>query len=141
MKLSNRLVLAMAIILVAFGSNFAQRGEDRPSAEDMAKRQTERLTESLELTNEQAEKVAAINLKYAKQVHEKREAMRQQEEKGREARKAEREKVRTAHNAELKVVLTELQYAKLEGLQEARQERPHRRGSRKGKGKNREDRG
>ncbi|MEL6720969.1 MAG: hypothetical protein AAFP82_19860, partial [Bacteroidota bacterium] len=114
----------MAFVLVSLVSSFAQRGEDRPSAEDMAKRQTEHMTEFLELSEEQAEKIAAINLKYAKEAQEKREEMRKKEEKRREAIKAEREKVRTAHNAELKAILTDLQYAKLEGMQEARERKP-----------------
>jgi len=141
MKINNRLMLAMALVLVSFVSSFAQRSGDRPSAEDIAKRQTERMTESLGLSEEQAKKVAVINLKYAKQVHEKREAMRKQEEKDRDARKAEHEKVRTAHNTEMKAVLTDLQYAKLEGMQEARQDRPRRRGGKKGKKGEKNDKG
>lgn len=141
MTMNNRLMLAVTFVLVSFVSTFAQRGEDRPSPEEIAKRQTERMTESLELSEEQAEKIAIINLKYAKQTQEKREAMRQQEEKDREAMRAERKKVREAHNAELKAILTDLQYAKLEGMQEARGERGRKRGGKKGKRGEKKDKG
>lgn len=134
MKITNRLLMSVAFIFVLSVSSFAQRGDrERPSPEDMAKRQTEQMSEALELSDVQTKKVEAINLKYAAQAKEQREKAREAQKQDREAMKAAREKVKEAQQAEFKAVLTELQYAKLEGMMEARGNRS--KGNRGGKGK------
>ncbi|WPP52970.1 hypothetical protein [Catalinimonas niigatensis] len=113
------------IIAIVFGIMistiaFAQQKPDRNrmTPEERAERISARLTEDLELTEEQAEEVEAIHLKYAKQAEAEREA-RMQAMKEQHA----------AMERELKAVLTDEQYQKLEAKQAERKEK---RGERRG---------
>ena len=90
-------------------STMAQRkGGERPSAEDRAKKSTERMAESLSLTDAQQEQILAINLAFAK----KNEAERKVEMEARksivEAKRAELKE----QDAKIQAVLTEEQRAK-----------------------------
>jgi hypothetical protein len=75
-----------------------------PSAEEMAKQQTEEMKANLDLTADQLTKVEAINLKYAKKMSEMFEqgppadfeAMRAKMEENQKAKRAELEKVLNA---------------------------------------------
>jgi len=75
-----------------------------PSAEEMAKRQTDEMKASLNLTADQLTKVEAINLKYAKKMSEMFaqgppsdfDEMRSRMEENQKARRAELEKVLNA---------------------------------------------
>ncbi|MCC6724643.1 MAG: hypothetical protein IT258_09040, partial [Saprospiraceae bacterium] len=84
---------------------------------------TERMTEDLGLSPEQAAKVKDINLKYAEKAKAKHDAKAADKAKN----KSEREALRNEHDAELKKVLTKEQAAKFE-------QRKAERGDRKGKG-------
>jgi len=140
MKFTNRLLLTAVLVMAISVVSFAQRGQngergERPAPEEMAKKQVERLTEVLELTEEQAKKIEAINLKYIKEGKAKKEALRKEKEEEREAMKAERKKVMEAHDAEIKAVLNEIQYAKYEGFKAAKKGHRNRRGhAKRGKG-------
>lgn len=63
-----RTVLPLFIITVGI---LTAQDEGRMTPEERAKFQTEKMTEQLGLTPEQAEKIHAINLKYATQANEK----------------------------------------------------------------------
>ena len=100
-----KLVIAMMSILLVSTSVFAQQRQ-RPSAEDMAKRQTEHMAKNLSLTDEQKAKIEAINLKYGQKMEEMIQA-------GKEEREAKMEllkKNRDAKDTEFKEVLTPEQY-------------------------------
>lgn len=125
-----------AMLFLALTTTFAQRGFDRqgerPTAEERAQRQTERLQEELKLSEEQTASVKAVNEKYAKKMEElwqnrpdEREAMREQMQ----SLKAEREK-------EITAVLSEEQTQQWEALKAKKQKRfQEGRKKRKGKGK------
>jgi len=106
------------VIATAFAFSTVIFGQERQkmSAEEMAKKQTERMEQKLSLTSEQKAKVEAINLKYAKQ----QQAEFQKKEAERKAKIAEMEKIRNEKNTELKAVLTADQYNK---YQEQRKEK------------------
>ena len=80
-----------ALCLMAGTSVFAQQQnkpdapKERPTAEQMAQRKTDRMTEQLKLTEAQAKQVYAINLAQIKEMIAQREKMEA-------ARKAEAEK-------------------------------------------------
>ena len=93
-----------------------------PSAESVAKKQTERMAEKLSLTNEQKAQIETINLKYAQKSQEARQAEK-------EAQKAGFQQFKEEKNAELKAVLTDEQYTKYQ------QENPRKDKMRKSKGK------
>lgn len=145
MKFTNRLMLTAVLMFAISIVSFAQRGEgrgERPSPEEMAQRQTERLTKALELSEDQAQKIEAINLKYIEQAQAKRAEMRGQEDVDREAVRAEREKMLEAQKAEMKTVLNETQFAEYEELLANRQGNGKRKGKKGKKGKKeKEDQG
>ena len=83
-----------ALCLMAGTSVFAQQQnkpdapKERPTAEQMAQRKTDRMTEQLKLTEAQAKQVYAINLAQIKEMIAQREKMEA-------ARKAEAEKMKS----------------------------------------------
>lgn len=103
--------VAAALCLLAAPGAFAQNQKqnqngrmpkERPTVEQMAQRQTERMTQELGLDEVQAKKVYAINLKQAQQM---------------EAARAQMVKNRQAHAADMKSVLTDSQYDKWSQMQ------------------------
>ena len=84
----------MALCLMAGTSAFAQRQnkpdapKERPTAEQMAQRKTDRMAEQLKLNEAQTKQVYAINLAQVKEMIAQREKMEA-------ARKAEAEKMKS----------------------------------------------
>ncbi|SFU08645.1 protein of unknown function [Algoriphagus locisalis] len=108
----NKLILATGMMVMISLSTLAQkRGGERPSAEERAKRTTERMAETLSLTEEQKKQVLDINLEYAK----KNEAEMAERKAEMEARRAEMEARRAElkeQDAKIQAVLTEEQRSK-----------------------------
>lgn len=101
--------VAAALCLLAAPGAFAQKQnrnsempKERPTVEQMAQRQTERMTKELGLDQSQAKKVYAINLKQAQQM---------------EAHRAQMLKDRQANAADMKSVLSAEQYDKWSQMQ------------------------
>ena len=65
-------ILSLTLLLGFASSLIAQRGDRNMSMEDRAKQQTEQMTDSLGLSEKQAEKVGEINLKWAQKFTEAR---------------------------------------------------------------------
>ncbi|MBB4079082.1 general stress protein YciG [Lewinella aquimaris] len=128
MKTTKAILFSLFFVL-AVGSVSAQRGGNHdPVAQ--AEQQTEHLTEVLELTPEQTERVKAINLQFAEtvkgareEIGDERAAMREIVEKANEARREE-----------MKSVLNDEQLVKLEALEADRERRQEngKKGGRKG---------
>ena len=103
-----------ALCLMAGTSVFAQQQnkpdapKERPTAEQMAQRKTDRMTEQLKLTEAQAKQVYAINLAQIKEMIAQREKMEA-------ARKAEAEK--------MKSILTTEQFMQWSQMQQQQQMR------------------
>lgn len=108
----NKWIFATGMMLMISLSTMAQkRGGERPSPEDRAKRTTERMAETLSLTEEQKKQVLDINLEYAKKNEAEMEARKAEME----ARKAEMEAKRAElkqQDAKIQAVLTEEQRIK-----------------------------
>ncbi|RAI94892.1 DUF4890 domain-containing protein [Algoriphagus yeomjeoni] len=108
----NKWIFATGMMVMISLSTMAQkRGGERPSAEERAKRTTERIAETLSLTEAQKKQILDINLEYAK----KNEAEMAERKAEMEARKAEMEAKRDelkAQDAKIQAVLTEEQRAK-----------------------------
>lgn len=119
MKKILQISILMLILLVSVHS-FAQRGKGDP--ETRAAKMTERLTEALELSDEQASEIKAIHLKYG----ERMKAMHEQEDRS-EMRTAMKQ-MRSDAEQEIKGVLTAEQAAKFDEMPK----RGHRKG---GKGR------
>lgn len=99
------------MVMISLSTMAQKRDGERPSAEDRAKRNTERMAEELKLTDAQKEQILAINLEYAK----KNEAEMAERKAKMEARKAEMEAKREVlkeQDAKIQTVLTEEQRAK-----------------------------
>ncbi len=114
----------------------AQQGQAKGmNADERARRQTDHMTEQLQLTENQQAQVAAINLKYAKKVDEMRGTGREQQAERREALKQMDEQ----KEQELQGVLTAEQFAQLKQAKDERrtkmQERASERKDHRGKGK------
>ncbi|MCL1943640.1 MAG: DUF4890 domain-containing protein [Candidatus Azobacteroides sp.] len=116
--------MVMVSVLMISASVFGQQRQ-RFSPEDMAKKQTEQMTESLSLTDEQKAKVEAINLKYA----QKQQQAFQSDKVERQARMEEMKKNHDDKDLELKSVLTSDQYT---AYQQKQQERMKQAGDQKG---------
>lgn len=108
----NKWILATGMmLLVSLGTMAQERRGERPSAEDRAKRNTERMAEELSLTDAQKDQILAINMEYAKK-YEAEMAKRRAEA---EAKRAEMNAMRTElkeQDAKIEAVLTEEQRAK-----------------------------
>lgn len=101
----------MALCLLAGTSAFAQDSKnkpmkERPTAEQMAQRKTERMTEKLNLNETQSKQLYEVNLQSVKQMQAQAEQMRTN-------RKAQAEK--------LKSILTPEQFEQLKQMQSQRQ--------------------
>lgn len=111
------------MVMISLSTMAQKRGGERPSAEERAKRNTERMAEELSLTDAQQKQILDINLQYAK----KKDAERKAEM---EARKAEMDAKRAEmkeQNAKIQSVLTEEQKTKWTEIRAERME-DHRRG-------------
>lgn len=96
-------------LMIFFSINLlsAQKGKNNISPEERAKKRTERMTETLSLTADQAAKIGAINLESAKEMKAIKESSKDKAA-GKEAVKALREDTSTA----IKALLTTEQLAK-----------------------------
>ncbi|TXE14684.1 Spy/CpxP family protein refolding chaperone [Algoriphagus aquimarinus] len=105
-------IFATGLMVMVSLSTFAQRnGGERPSAEERANRNTERMAEELKLTDAQKKQILAINLEYAK----KNEAEMAERKAEMDARKTEMDAKRAElkeQDAKIQAVLTEEQRAK-----------------------------
>ncbi|MBK6832358.1 MAG: hypothetical protein IPG92_17205 [Flavobacteriales bacterium] len=108
------LIIALTVMTVAAQAQDTEK--DRKSPQERAQLQTDRMTKELGLVEDQAAKVAAINLKYAEQA----EALRAERQAQMEAmRKQEKGKaIQEAKEAELKGVLSEEQYKQWQAKKE-----------------------
>ena len=120
MKVMKRKIFAaaMALCLMAGTSAFAQQNKpdapkERPTAEQMAQRKTDRMTERLKLNESKAKQVYAINLAQIKEMIAQREKMEA-------ARKAEAEK--------MKSILTTEQFMQWSQMQKQQMRMPGQRG-------------
>lgn len=116
-----KISLIVTLILVGFLTTFAQQPNGtmpRMNPEEMANRQTERMTTDLKLADKQKTEVAAINTKYAKIMGDLLKA----NQGNREAGRAKMKEMITQKNAELKKILTTEQYKLYEELENKRQE-------------------
>ncbi len=125
-------LMGLALILTAtFATAQPHKGGKSGNPEEHAKKQTEHLKTSLDLTEAQTVKVQAINLKYAEKVKEMREEFRkarkagdndkaEMHEEGRKEMKALKEE----HKKELKAVLTPEQAKKFDNLPKKKEGNP-----------------
>lgn len=124
--------IGLLALVLLFGATigFAQpRGGERNfDPEQMAKRQTERLDERLELTKDQEEKVYALNLDTGKKMQK----MRESNDGDFEGMREQMLELRNKQNAKMKDILTDKQWKEYEKYQEERRER-----MRDGRGRNR----
>ena len=99
------------MVMISLNTMAQKKGGERPSAEERAQRATERMAESLSLTEAQKKQILDINLEYAK----KNEAEMAERKAEMEARKAEMDAKREelkAQDAKIQAVLTEEQRTK-----------------------------
>jgi hypothetical protein len=95
-------------VSTAFAQETPKQERQRPSAEERAQKQTDRMKEKLNLSDEQSKSVYDINLKYAKSDEIEFKKDQEAREKRMEAMKASHEK----KDADLKNVLSADQYDK-----------------------------
>ena len=97
--------------MISLSTMAQKRGVERPSAEDRAKRVTERMADELTLSDAQKNQILEINLEYAK----KNEAEMAERRAEMEARRAEMDAKRAElkeQDSKIQAVLTEEQRAK-----------------------------
>jgi Spy/CpxP family protein refolding chaperone len=117
MKIS-LLVVSLFFALSLFAQ--PQPQGNRPSAEEMAKMQTQTMVDELKLSDKQTQEVSAINLKYMKKITEALESIKGD----REAMRSKMNELRTQMAAEFKAVLTADQFVQLQEMeQKVRNER------------------
>jgi len=112
-------LLFLAVFVITAVTQAQNRGPRDFDPKEMAKRQTEELTEVLDLNKDQQKKVLELNTESG----EKMSAMRGEMMNGGGDREAMREKmmkIREDQNKEMKKILTEDQYKKYEKYLEER---------------------
>ncbi|MCK3684892.1 DUF4890 domain-containing protein [Maribellus sp. YY47] len=116
-------LLLLSVIAFATVTMAQDRGPRNFDPKEMAQRQTEELTKTLDLNKDQAKKVLELNTK----MGEKMSAMRGEMRDGggdREAMREKMTKMREEQKAEMKKILTDAQYKKYEKyLEERRSQR------------------
>ncbi len=116
-------LLLLAVFVFTAVSMAQDRGPRNFDPKEMAKRQTDELTEVLDLNKDQQKKVLELNT----EAGEKMSAMRGEMMNGggdREAMREKMTKIREDQNKEMKKILTEDQYKKYEKyLEERRSQR------------------
>lgn len=123
-----KLGIFLFVFFVAVTAGVAQNpqrgGGDRQfTPEDMAKRQTERLVESLSLNKAQETKVHDLNLKYAKKGQELRNQMRNANDQARQELRKKMTAQQAEKDVEMKKILTADQWKRYEALQKEMQQR------------------
>lgn len=117
---TNMRKLLIGVTLLVFGMGVAQAQEgQRKTPQERAEMRTEHMTKELGLNAEQAEKVKAINMRYA----EKNEAMRAEHKAKAEANRGKGAEQHDARMEEYKQVLTPEQYDKMVANQAAMKEK------------------
>ena len=114
-KLGFFLLFAIVFATVSMAQN---RGMGNFDPKEMAKRQTDELTKTLDLNKDQEKKVLDLNLKNAEQMSALREEMSGGGD--REAMREKMTKIREEQTAEMKKILTESQFKKYEKYLEER---------------------
>jgi len=112
-------LLLLSVFVFATVTMAQNQGPRNFDPKEMAKRQTEELTKTLDLNKDQAKKVLELNTK----MGEKRSTMFQEMRNGggdREAMREKMTKIQEEQNAEMKKILTEDQYKKYEKYLEER---------------------
>ena len=118
-KIMKKLGLLLLSVFVFTAVTMAQRpGMGDFDPKEMAKRQTDELTEVLDLNKEQQKKVLLINTESGEKMAKMREKM--SDGGDRTAMREEMTKIRDIQNKALKDVLTEEQYKKYEKYLEER---------------------
>lgn len=123
-------VFLVAVICVAgWNPVFSQREMKTP--EERSEQRTLKIVEELNLTEEQAAKLATINEKYAKE----RRAMASENKKQREDNRKVMSQLNDAQNEEIKAILTPEQQEKMKAMGKDRNEKRgfDKKDSRKGK--------
>ena len=129
--MTKTLVRFLTFVLLFFAANSveAQRGNRGGDPAERVQKQTERMKESLSLSDKQAEKVGEINLKYAKKMQAARAEMG--EEPDREAMRKLFMQLNSEQDEELKNVMTTAQFEEWQKIKAERmQQRRERRGKR-----------
>ena len=125
----------ISLIIIGFlltTLSFAQppQGDRQFNMEEMVKRQTKEMVDSLGLNDKQAEDVAAINKKYSEKM---RTLFQESRDGDRAAMREKMMSMRTDKNAELEKILTPEQFKKYQEMEKKRME------ERRARRNNRED--
>ena len=131
LKMKKTGILFFVFVMIITTTIAQQRGGQRNlNPEDIAKRQTERMDEALDLTKDQEKNVYEINLESGKKMRDLREKMRGG---GFEGMREKMGEIREEQNEKMKKVLSASQWKKYEKYLEERQER-----MREGRSRNRQ---
>lgn len=107
----------MALLLFTSASAFAQQKMQQRTPEERATRATNKMKETLQLSDDQYIKVKAINLEYATKINERRAT------KDKSELKDKMKNLDSQRMKSLKAVLTSEQYTKYEAQKNAAKER------------------
>lgn len=132
MKITFKILALTFLLCAAFLNAEAQRGDWNSDPEQRAEQQTARMKEQLSLSDKQAEKVKAINLKYANKMKETRDANTGDDW---QAMRETIMKLRQEQDEELKGVLTTEQFENWQKIREEQRQQRGSRGERSGKDK------
>ncbi len=135
MKCTLKLTAVFMLCFLCSINMQAQRGGRGGDPTEMAMKQTQRMTDSLTLSNAQINKVSEINLKYAEKMSAIRKAARESEDFDRSMMRESMKQMRNDQKAELQTILTKDQWTKFEKMEEARKQKREGRRGKKGKGK------
>lgn len=117
-----KITTLLCLGIISLGACAQPQG--KPSAEDRAKNQTERLKKELSLNSDQEKKVYNLYIESGKKMEENRKS----DKEDRDAMHAKMEKMRKDENDKLKTILTPEQFTKYQELQKKMDEERKERG-------------
>ena len=118
-----RWIFATGLLLMISLSTMAQKREgERPSPEERAQRNTDRMAEALTLTDAQKKQILDINLEYAKKKDAEMEARKAQMDAKRAELKEQDAKIQAVLTEEQRTKWTEI---KAERMEDRRRGRPN----------------
>lgn len=112
------ITLFVLILLIGVQNSFAQKRIMNISPEELSAKLTEKMKSEFNLSNEQAEKLKAVHLKFAKEMQAKLQGVESKTEFF--AKRQELKALRKAKEAELKAIFTDEQFAQFEAKKQER---------------------
>ena len=107
-------LIVLGLIVMGSTASFAQEERKQKTPEEKAQRMTQKMSENLSLSEEQAAELEGVNIQFVNDLM----AVKSDESMEKESKKAKLSELKTNHDSKLKEILTEEQYTQYEAAAE-----------------------